>query len=143
MVPQRWVLVLLVAQIATAQTFSFTPGDADGKLGALSRRSSPGKVETETADDFVLQQTTVINKATITGLLPANTDLANIKNVEVEVYHVFPLDSAIPPSGNVPSRDKSPSDVEIGTATRAASSETLKFRSSVLAEPLQFSDSPA
>ena len=130
-------LVLLVAQLATAQTFSFTPGDPDGKLGALSRRASPGKVETETADDFVLQQTAVINKATITGLIPANTDLTNIKDVEIEVYHVFPLDSTIPPSGNVPSRDKSPSDVEIGTATRAASSGTLKFSASVIAENFQ------
>ena len=88
-------LVLLVAQLATAQTFSFTPGDPDGKVGALSRRASPGKVETETADDFVLQQTAVINKATITGLIPANTDLTKIKDVEIEVYHVFPLDSTI------------------------------------------------
>jgi hypothetical protein len=130
-------LVLLVAQLATAQTFSFTPGDPDGKVGALSRRASPGKVETETADDFVLQQTIVINNATIKGLIPANTDLANIKDVEVEVYHVFPLDSANPPSGNVPLRDKSPSDVEIGTATRAASSGTLKFTPSVIAENFQ------
>jgi hypothetical protein len=130
-------LVLLVAQLATAQTFSFTPGDPDGKLGALSRRASPGKVETETADDFILQQTAVINKATITGLLPANTDLKNIKDVEVEVYHVFPLDSAFPPSGKVPSRTNSPSDVEIGTATRAASSGTLKFSPSVIAENFQ------
>ena len=130
-------LVLLVAQIATAQTFSFTPGDPDGKLGALSRRASPGKVETETADDFILQQTTVINKATITGLIPANTDLMNIKDVEVEVYHVFPLDSAFPPSGNVPSRTNSPSDVEIGTSTRAAGAGTLKFSASVIAENFQ------
>src|SRR6476646_3832578 len=119
-------LVLLVAQLATAQTFSFTPGDPDRKLGALSRRVSPGKIETETADDFVLQQTTIINKATIKGLLPTDTDLKKIKDVEVEVYHVFPLDSA-PFSGKVPSRTNSPSDVEIGSATRDANAGTLKF----------------
>ena len=123
-------LVLLVAQLATAQTFSFTPGDPDGKVGASTRPASPGKIETETADDFVLQQTTIINKATIKGLLPADTDVTKIKDVEVEVYHVFPADSA-PFSGKVPSRTNSPSDVEIGTATRDASSGTLKFSATV------------
>ena len=122
--------VLLIAQLATAQTFSFTPGDPDGKVGALSRHASPGKNETETADDFVLQHTTIINKATIKGLLPADTDLTKIKDVEVEVYHVFPLDSASA-SGHVPSRTNSPSDVEIGTATRDGSSGTLKFSAAV------------
>ena len=122
--------VLLIAQFATAQTFSFSPGGPDGKVGALSRPASPGKIETETADDFVLQQTTIINKATIKGLLPADTDLTKIKDVEVEIYHVFPLDSA-PASGHVPSRTNSPSDVEIGTATRDGSSGTLKFSATV------------
>jgi hypothetical protein len=122
--------VLLIAQLATAQTLSFTPGNPDGKVGASSRPASPGKIETETADDFVLQQTTIINKATIKGLLPSDTDLTKIKDVEVEIYHVFPLDSA-PASGHVPSRTNSPSDVEIGTATRDGSSGTLKFSATV------------
>jgi hypothetical protein len=122
--------VLLIAQLATAQTFSFTPGDPDGKVGALSRPASPGKIETETADDFVLQQTTIINKATIKGLIPADTALRKINDVEVEIYHVFPFDSA-PASGRVPSRTNSPSDVEIGTATRDANSGTLKFSPTV------------
>jgi len=122
--------VLLIGQLAVGQTFSFSPGDPDGKVGALSSPASPGKSETETADDFVLQHTTIINKATIKGLLPADTDLTKIKDVEVEVYHVFPLDSA-PASGHVPSRTNSPSDVEIGTATRDGSSGTLKFSAAV------------
>ena len=122
--------ILLIAKLATAETFSFTPGDPDGKVGALSRRASPGKIETETADDFVLQHTTIINKAKIKGLLPADTDLTKINDVEVEIYHVFPFDSA-PASGHVPSRTNSPSDVEIGTATRDASSGTLKFSATV------------
>jgi hypothetical protein len=118
--------ILLLAQLAKAETFSFTPGDPDGKVGASSRPASPGKIETETADDFVLQQTTIINKATIKGLLPTDTDLTKIKDVEVEVYHVFPFDSASF-SHKVPSRTNSPSDVEIGTATRDANAGTLKF----------------
>src|SRR5215467_2851405 len=104
-------------------------GSADGKLGALSRRPSPGKLETETADDFVLNQTTVIAGATITGLISPATPLRNITNVEVELYHVFPLDSANPDplAGKVPSRSNSPSDVEIDSATRDASLGSLRF----------------
>jgi hypothetical protein len=101
-------------------------------MGAASRRASPGKLETETADDFTLDQTTVISRATIVGLVPSGAQPRDIKEVEVEVYHVFPLDSAMPPSGKVPSRANSPSDVEIGTATRAGGSGTLIFSTSVL-----------
>jgi hypothetical protein len=103
-------------------------------MGAASRRASPGKLETETADDFTLDQTTVIRQATIIGLVPTGTQPQDIKEVEVEVevYHVFPLDSAVPPSGKVPSRANSPSDVEIGTATRAGNSGTLKFSTNEL-----------
>jgi hypothetical protein len=121
-----------VAMPISSATFSLTTGVPDGKLGALSRRASPGKLETETADDFVLDQTTVINRATIRGLVPLGTLPENIKEVETEMYHVFPLDSANPPSTNVPSRNNSPSDVEIDSATRAKSSGTLKFSTTVV-----------
>jgi hypothetical protein len=121
-----------VATSAFAAPFSFTTGNPDGLMGAVSRRASPGKLETETADDFTLDQTTVIRRATIVGLVPSGTQPQDIKEVEVEVYHVFPLDSAVPPSGNVPSRGNSPSDVEIGTATRAGNSGTLTFSTDVL-----------
>src|SRR6266702_2774265 len=90
---------IALAEPAWAEHFFFSTGNPDGRLGALSRRPSPGKIETETADDFLLTQTTVITRATFTGLIPPGTLLANISNVEVELYHVFPLDSANPPSG--------------------------------------------
>jgi len=123
---------LLFATCLWSADFSFTTGNPDGLIGAASRRASPGKLETETADDFTLDQTTVIRRATIVGLVPPGTEPQDIKEVEVEVYHVFPLDSAIPPSGKVPSRANSPSDVEIGTATRAGNSGTLTFSTTVL-----------
>src|SRR5215472_4852764 len=123
---------LLFATCLWSADFSFTTGNPDGLIGAASRRASPGKLETETADDFTLDQTTVIRRATIVGLVPPGTEPQDIKEVEVEVYHVFPLDSAIPPSGKVPSRANSPSDVEIGTATRAGNSGTLTFSTNVL-----------
>ena len=107
-------------------------GNPDGKLGALSRRPSANKLETETADDFVLKQTTVLTGASIKGLISPATPLANITNVEIELYHVFPLDSVDPPSGNVPSRVNSPGDVEIDSATRDASQRTLRFNASLL-----------
>src|SRR5262249_29711595 len=94
-------VLALTAGLATpllATPFFLTTGAPNGKLGALSRRSAPGKIETETADDFFLQETTVIRSATITGLVPAGTPLDNIRDVEVEIYHVFPLDSVTPPS---------------------------------------------
>jgi hypothetical protein len=125
-----------------ADTFFFSTGNPDSKLGSLSRQASTGKVETETADDFVLTQTTVINQATITGLVvPTGTPLTSISNVEVELYHVFPLDSANPPSGVVPTRVNSPADVEIASATRDGSAGTLSFISNVLTTPFSVPNS--
>jgi hypothetical protein len=127
-------LLFLTACIATplwAAPFFFATGSPNGLLGALSRRPGPGKVETETADDFALQVPTVITHATIFGLLPAGTPLDTIKDVEIEVYHVFPLDSAAF-SEKVPTRANSPSDVEIDTATRARSAGTLSTSTSVV-----------
>ncbi len=131
-----WVLLagvaILVATPAAADLFFFSTGDPDGLLGTLSRPPSPGTLETETADDFILTQPTTITQATITGLLPAGSlPASSISNVEVEVYHVFPADSANPPSGHVPSRVNSPADVEIGSATRDGSAGTLAFSAAI------------
>src|SRR5215470_9230494 len=113
---------------AWADSFFFTTGTADGRLGALSRIESPAGIETETADDFILTQTTVISGATITGML-LRADVADITSVEVELYHLFTQDpfDTVPPSGKVPSRTNSPSDNEIDSATRDASDGTLSF----------------
>ena len=56
---------------AAADTFFFSTGNPDGKIATLSRTSSPGKLETETADDFVTTAPTVITNATFIGLLPS------------------------------------------------------------------------
>ena len=124
-------LLLLVSQ-ASAGTFSFSTGDPDGKIGTLSRPSSAGKIQTETADDFILTETTLINQATFTGLLPSEAPLTSIGNVEIEIYHVFPNDSANPPSGNVPARANSPGDVEIDSATRDGADGSLSFTPTLL-----------
>src|SRR5438477_12183541 len=123
---------LSLATPARADNFFFSTGNTDAKLGALSRRPNAGKIETETADDFLLTETTVIRQATIAGLVPSGTPLSNISNVEVEVYHVFPKDSANPPSGNVPTRVNSPGDVEIDDATRDGADGSLSFKATLL-----------
>ena len=122
-----------LAEPAWAEHFFFSTGNPDGRLGALSRRPSPGKIETETADDFALTETTVISQAVITGLIVPNTmPLASISQVEVELYHVFPLDSDTTRTIHVPTRVNSPADVEIDTATRDPLARTLSFSSTLL-----------
>ena len=133
---QDETFVVPVASIDVAPSpFSFNTGSPDGKLGAVSRPEGSG-AETETADDFVLTQPTVISGATIHGLLKATgASLPTVAGVEVEIYHVFKLDSDVSrTSGDpkfetvkVPTRVNSPSDVEIGTATRDSNDGTLSF----------------
>jgi len=119
----------LAAAPAMADVFFFSTGNPDGKLGSLSAPASPSNLETETADDFALTDATVISKATIHGLIPSGVDVSSIQQVEVEIYHVFPKDSDTTRTQQVVTRVNSPSDVEIGAATRdsAASPATLSF----------------
>jgi hypothetical protein len=130
-----------LATPAWADPFFFSTGTPDGKLGALSQPADSEKLETETADDYILTETTTIAQATITGLIvPSGRSSANIGNVEIEVYHVFPTDSDVgrtsgPPlfaTAQVPARANSPSDVEIDDATRDGASGTLEFSASPL-----------
>ncbi len=129
-----------LATPAWANPFFFSTGTPDGLLGALCQPASTRHLETETADDFILNETTSIAQATLTGLIPSGTPLANIENVEIEVYHVFPKDSDVgrtsgPPlfsTAQVPARQNSPSDVEIDNATRDGTLGTLDFTASLL-----------
>jgi hypothetical protein len=112
------VFLAFMALPAAASPFFFSTGDPDGLIATASRPATPGKIQIETADDFVLTKPTLITSGTFTGLIPLGASLSSVKQVEVEFYHVFPVDSVNPPSGNVPNRTNSPSDVEIGGATR-------------------------
>jgi hypothetical protein len=120
----------LFALPAAADPFSFSTGIPDGRIGTLSRPASASGIQTETADDFILGHATSITNATFYGLIPTGTPLSSISEVEIEFYHVFPGDSADPPSGNVPARKNSPGDVEIGSATRDSADGSLTFGSS-------------
>lgn len=117
--------LLAVGSSVSAQTYHFSTGNPDGLIGTASQPQSAGVVEIETADDFVVTQETDITNGTFTGLLPANTDATNIGNVAIEIYRVFPLDSTVPASGNVPTRNNSPSDVAFTSADLSAGGLSL------------------
>lgn len=87
-------------------------GNVDGRMAMASRPGSSGVTEIEAADDFLLNTggaLTMINSGAFTGLITGSTP--SIQDVVVEIYRIFPVDSTNPPSGNVPTRVNSPSDV--------------------------------
>ena len=116
---------------ASASSFFFSTGAPDGLIGTLSRPAGAGLVQTETADDFVLDECVLINQATFTGLLPMGPP-ASINRVEIEIYHVFPVDSDTNRTPAVVTRMNSPSDVEIDDATRDSLDGTLSADATVV-----------
>jgi len=100
--------------LVSAMPFSFTTGNPNGLMGSASRPgTSASNFEIESADDFVLTQTTSINRISFFGILVnggvSDLDLAG---TVLEMYRVFPLDSDVNRTPNVPTRMNSPSDVE-------------------------------
>lgn len=114
------LVTMVVGLPVTASTLLFSTGSPDGRIATLSRPAGTGLLETETADDFILGQSAMINGATFTGLLPTGASLSNVTDVEVELYHVFPTDSANPPDGRVVTRTNSPSDNQFAAFDQAA-----------------------
>ncbi len=112
----------LVAGAACAEPFSFSTGNVDGLMAAASR-PGVGLFEIESADDFIITGSgnTRLSNATFTGLLTGGAAVADISEVRVEIYRVFPSDSDVggtsgPPTfstPNVPTRVNSPSDVAL------------------------------
>ncbi len=116
--------LMFVITPAGADPFFFSTGNPDGLIGTLSRPGSGGLLETETADDFILNGPVLIRSATFTGLLPSGAPLTSVSDVEIELYHVFPVDSA-PFDGNVPTRVNSPSDSQFAAFDQAAGDITV------------------
>src|SRR5262249_6521898 len=83
--------------------------------------ASTGVVEIESADDFILADQTVIDHATVTGLIPAGAPLSAITDVRIEIYRVFPKDSDTGRTPNGPTRHNSPSDIAFDDRDSAAS----------------------
>ena len=125
------MLGLFAALPAAATTFSFSTGDPDGRIATGSRPESAAKIEIETGDDFILGSSTAINSATFTGLLTGGATTADIGQVRVEIYRVFPKDSDTARTPNVVTRVNSPSDVEF--ADRDTAAGNLSFTTNVLA----------
>jgi hypothetical protein len=115
--------------------FSFSTGNPDGLMATASRPENASKFEIESADDFVLTAPTRITSATFTGLLTGGATTANIGEVRVEVYRVFPADSNVgrtsgPPTfstSQVPTRVNSPSDVAFDSRDTAPPPGDLTF----------------
>src|SRR5438270_3834465 len=104
------LLVLLSASFVAvrvdAQIFNYNNDFPNGLIGTASRPASTGKIEIESADDFLLNSNASITSGTFTGLIPAN---AVIQDVRVENYRVFPNESNSIRTPNVVTRANSPS----------------------------------
>jgi hypothetical protein len=113
--------------------FTFSTGTPDGKIATISEPGNAhnGNVEFESADDFVATTETQINQATFTGLLTGGATPADISNVVVEIYRVFPKDSDLTRTSQVPTRVNSPSDVAFVVRDSAAAG-ALTFQTAVL-----------
>jgi hypothetical protein len=122
-----------MSQPASLPVLLFSTGAPDGRMAVASRpaNAAASQIEIEAADDFVLTGAVRISNASFTGLLPTGAQLSSIQQVEVEIYHIFPLDSANPPSGHVPTRVNSPSDVDFDA--RSTASGGLSFMATVVA----------
>jgi hypothetical protein len=125
------VLSCAFAASGGAAPFFFSTGDPDGRMAMGSRVPDPGRIGIETADDFVTTAPlTNITGATFTGLIPLGLSLSSITEVNIDLYHVFPLDSDTNRPPNVPTRVNSPSDIEF--AGRAAGAGGLSFAPVIL-----------
>jgi hypothetical protein len=124
------VLLFLIQFPATADGVIINTGSPDGLIAMASRPGSPGKMEIEAADDFILSGATSVTGGSFVGLLPSGASLSSISQVVVEIYRVFPKDSTDPASGNVLTRVNSPSDVAF--ASRDSVTGGLSFTPALL-----------
>ncbi len=132
-------VTILAASPAVADPFAFSTGNPDGLIATASRPDTGGVLEVESADDFILGQTTTITGASFTGLLTSGVTVPTVGNVVVEIYRVFPKDSDTnrtsgPPTFSttqVPTRVNSPSDIAFESRDSSLVGE-LTFSTTVL-----------
>jgi hypothetical protein len=113
-------LSILAVSPAVADPFFFSTGNPDGLIATASRPESAGRPEIESADDFVVGQSTSITGGSFVGLLTGGASLASIGEVVIEIYRVFPNDSDTTRIANVPTRVNSPSDVAFASRSSSA-----------------------
>jgi hypothetical protein len=122
-------LALMLGAPASAGTFFFSTGAPDGRIASASYPEGSGKTEHESADDFVLTSRTALQAASFTGVL-SNGGPGEIRDVDVELYHVFPQDSNDKRTPQVPSRKNSPADEAFDA--RSGADGTLRYAVTVL-----------
>lgn len=122
----------LAAPALAADTYHFNNATPNNLMAMASDPSLPGHPEIEAADDFVIPglSAVTITHATFYGLIPTGATFNDVTAVNAEIYRVFPQDSTFPPSGRVPTRANSPSDVAL--AERDSSAAELSFSISLL-----------
>jgi hypothetical protein len=143
----RWLAALGLVSVLSAQaaadfTFFSTNPTPNGAMAMASRPESAGKIEIEAADDFFNAPPVQISSATFTGLLVPTSPTGPtpaISQVVAELYHIFPIDSDVTRTSQVPTRVNSPSDVEFDS--RASASNTLTFTTSILSSPFTAANS--
>ena len=129
-----WIVIFGTLLMLATPAFAgliFSTGNPDGKVATASRPQGNGKIEIESADDFVLTQHTVIDSATFTGLLTGLSP--SVTQVIVEIYRIFPKDSDTVRIPNVTTRTNSPSDVEFDGRDSAIAGE-LSFTTQVVSQ---------
>ncbi len=127
------MLKLLVLAIAgfilipttRADPILFSTGFPNNLIGMASRPPSPGLIEIEAADDFVLNAPATITGGSFWGVVTIPGQSAGTTGVTVSFYNIFPTDSTNPPDGLVPTRTNSPADDEF--ASRDTAAATLTF----------------
>jgi len=135
-----------MAAPASADLFTFSTGSPDGLIGIGSRLLADGTTQIEAADDFTTTTATSITSATFTGLI-VGAPLSNIVAINVDLYHVFPVDSDTgrtsgPPifsTPQVPTRVNSPADSEFNGRNSVVGD--LSFTTSSLAGTFTASNS--
>ena len=126
-------LAVLAASSAWADDpFSFSNGNANNLMAVASRPGSTSVSEIEAADDFLTTGLTTITGASFTGLLTAGAVLPTVAEIVVEIYRVFPNDSDMVRTPNVPTRVNSPSDVAFSSRDSAVAGD-LTFSTSTVA----------
>ena len=128
--PLLGLIAALVSGLATpaaAVPFFFSTGNPDG-LMAMGARGPNSQIEA--ADDFVTTAPTIITSATFTGLITGGVPLSNITEVNIDLYHVFPIDSDTTRTPNVVTRANSPADTEFDG--RNSTAGTLVFTPGIL-----------
>lgn len=129
-----------VQPASAAPTLIFSTGSPTDSIATATRPGTGGaNFEIESADDFALTGPTALTSATFTGLIPLGSTAANVTNVVVEIYGVFPVASDVGrtsgsplfSTSQVPTRVNSPSDVALDS--RDSSGNSLSFTTATLA----------